>query len=249
MLRELFQFLVSVLSLQFVLLGGYVLTVLVGLYEKYIAKQTVPLTVYTSVILVLLFFACFQAWQQEHRSRVGRETDLHSQEGLTLSQRIETSRENLRYEQCQGSLRETQNSFNRLSGAAGVQANQIQGQQNTINGCLTQAMKLLTPEPFHLTVLLIDSDKSKSAINTECWLLITNVPKTPVRMVMECNSPIQSASILPLGSAALGGTGKLNSTTWEATIQSPAWAPTLPLMATIAYRPVAEHLQCRFTLR
>lgn len=53
-------FLGSVFQLQFVLLGGCVLTVLVGIIER-IKNKSVTWKAYLRIIGVLMLFACYQA--------------------------------------------------------------------------------------------------------------------------------------------------------------------------------------------
>jgi hypothetical protein len=249
--RELFQFIVSVLSLQFVLLGGCVLTVLVGFYEKFIAKKAVSVRAYVRVIVTLMFFACFQAWQQEHRSKIGREGDLHAQEGLTLSQKLETQREANRHEQCEGSLREAQNSLSRFQGAVGAQTSQIQAQQGTINGCLTQAMKLLTPEALRLSfVALPPIQRQKATTKSANYLVLVNKTITPVRMSITCKTPAHiEASVLGTGTQS----GSFENQDYIGTehmiaIDSPAFGPSSPLLVSLDFNTEQEP-DCQFSQR
>lgn len=123
-------------------------------------------------------------------------------------------------------------------------------QQSTINGCLSQAMKLLTPEQQKTTPIYFDNNSSTNvAIRTARWILLTNKPVTPVRMIIQCDKYLQSASAGPIAGVMLGsGSNRLTSYAWENNIQSPAWTPTLPFLATVSYRG-GEEITCSFVVR
>jgi hypothetical protein len=61
---------------------------------------------------------------------------------------------------------------------------QNRDQQSTIDGCLSQAMKLLTPEELKVTPIFSDADNSNAAIRTVRWILLVKKVVTPVRMVV-----------------------------------------------------------------
>jgi hypothetical protein len=49
------------------LAAGCVVTVMLGIIEKHILKRPVSAKIETAILLVFVFFACFQAWRDEHR--------------------------------------------------------------------------------------------------------------------------------------------------------------------------------------
>lgn len=60
------------------LLAGCVVTVMLGLIEKYVLKRQLSLKWEIAILAVFVFFACFQTWRDEHHSL------------LLLQSRIET---------------------------------------------------------------------------------------------------------------------------------------------------------------
>lgn len=124
---------------------------------------------------------------------------------------------------------------------------QNRDQQNTINHCQEDAINLLTPQAQKTTVVFFGRDDSKSSPQAR-FLLLTNTAVTPVRMNVICNWSMQSVSVTPVNAGVMGGTSRLNSTTWETNIDSPTWSPTLPLLATINYEHGGD-LNCSFLLK
>jgi hypothetical protein len=60
-------FLLAVWGHAFTLLAGCAVTVVIGWIERHILKKQMPLWADLSILLCFLFFACFQAWQDEYR--------------------------------------------------------------------------------------------------------------------------------------------------------------------------------------
>jgi hypothetical protein len=123
---------------------------------------------------------------------------------------------------------------------------QNRDQQNSINHCQQDAISILAPVAQKTTVVFFDKDESKSPAQAR-FLLLTNVNMTPVRMNVQCNYSMESVNVSPVGPAVtMGGADRLNSTLWETNITSPAWTPTLPLIATISYSRLGGGLACSF---
>jgi hypothetical protein len=98
-------------------------------------------------------------------------------------------------------------------------------QQSTINGCLSQAMKLLTPEPLKITShelrgLLPQSPQPgyKFVIS---YVVMTNKIITPVRLLVTCEADniLAEGWVLGTGTMMAGGWGgmkliRLTNTEW-----------------------------------
>jgi hypothetical protein len=125
---------------------------------------------------------------------------------------------------------------------------QNRDEQVLIAGCQNQAMKLLTPEPLHITTLAIGTGITSTQVGkpTSKAIVIvatTNQTITPIRATLECEYPIDS--IAPPGLAGVAGDtvwqtsisrGRPSNTKIEAYIDSPAWRPSqvlaFPIMST-----------------
>lgn len=239
---EFLRFIWSVLSLQFVLLGGCVLTVLVGLLEKYFFKHQLSLRGYTGIILALLFFACFQSWQQERRSRLGREVDLHKQEGMTLT-------ETRKLDGCELSLRTAQDSLNRNQGAIDARSSQLAAQQASLDSCLVQLGKVQQTEPAKVTLLMgpATPDLKRGKYSKIALALVTKTIVRPRGMLI-CNKPLKEAHVWVFGSGLqTGGAGNAMGNAVRFDITSPAASPIAPLAFTLFYDDV-ELEQCSIAL-
>lgn len=120
--------------------------------------------------------------------------------------------------------------------------NQNRDQQTTINGCLTQAMKLLTPVEQKITPVFLDQDFETLATRKMRWLVVTNKVITPVHVVANCTQGVtymNSADLSILGGGSTGiqmgnENGRLSSSQWE--LKEPgSWSPESPLLVTIKY--------------
>ena len=58
------------------LAAGCVVTILIGLIEKYVVKRQVSWKADIAILLVFLFFACFQAWRDEHRKAINTQAEI-----------------------------------------------------------------------------------------------------------------------------------------------------------------------------
>jgi hypothetical protein len=93
-------------------------------------------------------------------------------------------------------------------GIAQTLQNQNRDQQSTINDCLSQAMKLLTPEAFRQTILYLDDlhpGPQSAAMKTARFLILTNKTITPLRMAIGCDSSVAELNAWIVGSGILGG--------------------------------------------
>jgi hypothetical protein len=125
---------------------------------------------------------------------------------------------------------------------------QNRDQQSTIDGCLSQAMKLLTPEALKTTPLVFDNE-TVGEIKKVRWLVIANKTITPVQMNVSCDKPLEDGSVWIVGSGLLaGGAGKVGPQVLGVNISTPAWSPTSPLLITMSYRGGGD-IACHFALR
>lgn len=254
MLLNFLAFVVTVLSLQFVLLGGCALTVLVGLYERFVSKKILSTRAYVGVILLLLFFACFQAWQQEHESANWRENALRGQA-------IQTGIESGKAKSCADSLRVAQDSLNKSQGATDGRAQQIASQQSSLSTCLVQLGKAQQSEPMRITAHLLRSEPSKRHVNVggpgevevfeRSYIILTSKAVTPIRLSVVCGvRSLHQASGYVAGTGAVmsgGWGGRLSPNSYGVGILSPAWTPTNPLVVTVA--STEDPTRCEFGLQ
>ena len=195
-------------------------------------------------------FAVFQSWESEHRSRLGRERELTASnkriDDLTRDLSTEDRRATDRCGKEMDSVRREAAVKDAISQTL---QKQNRDQQSTINGCLSQAMKLLTPEPPKTTILPIDvADNRDPALKSTRFILLTNKTITPVRVVISCDAYIERVSLLPIGSAVLGGGGtRFSDRIFQSMIQSPAWTPSQPILATVEHHK-EDSPKCSFGL-
>lgn len=127
---------------------------------------------------------------------------------------------------------------------------QNRDQQATINGCLTQAMGLLAPEPMRITPLALDNE-SKDGIKKIRWLVLVNKSVTPVQMNVICNKTLENeASVWIAGSGLLGGgANKVAPNVVGVNVSTPAWSATSPMLVSMSYRGDKDDLSCSFIPR
>jgi hypothetical protein len=254
LLRGTWEFIVAVFGhWQIWLSGGGIggfMVIASSLFEKLTGKSFSK-RFHLSVFVVAFFLcSCLLAWIDERDS--GERLATQVKEGI---QRLNSQRmgyETRFHEQdvnFRGQISDLSQGIAVREAVSQTLQRQNRDQQSTINGCLSQAMKLLTPEAQKTTVIFFDRDDSNVAIRTTRWLLLTNKPITPVRMAVQCDAYIQSANIGPISSGSMSsGPSRLGPNTWQTDIQSPAWTPTAPLMAIVHYRG-GQDVTCGFVLR
>ncbi len=155
-------------------------------------------------------------------------------------------------------LQNTTGEFTRQLGDCGVQKAHMDGenktlstqnrdQQNTINNCQTQALKLLTPAAQKTTVVLLDTDMQATPHKSR-FIMITNKDVNPVASHVICNQALSSGFLQPIGApATMGGSPvKLAPNALRFFIQSPPWTPTEPFLMTVTYE--GADIVCRFDL-
>jgi hypothetical protein len=117
-----------------------------------------------------------------------------------------------------------------LTGTNGALTNQNRDQQNTINNCQDQALKLLAPQPFHHLVVVIDSEIVGNKRKT-IWILLTNERRSSVQFETTCNTNIESlrADIGREGISSVSHDPN-DLKVWRFQIASPAWTPESPIV-------------------
>jgi len=120
-------------------------------------------------------------------------------------------------------------------------------QQSTINGCLNQAMKLLTPEAQKITALVLHSEEEPQ--NMVEFIVIINKTVEHPRVTVQCNKVVTGAQINIVGTltSSNGGMIRDSDNAWEVEILSPAWSQTSPLYARLIYQG-SKGIGCSFIL-
>jgi hypothetical protein len=184
----------------------------------------------TQLYLFLVAFflcACFLSWVDRddlwHAEKQGRADDSrHYQEAIA---KVQQEYDKLNSE-CQYK-----------SGVLDTLTNQNRDQQNTINSCQTQALKLLTPPSLEMTPFMINDEGSSDHSGHAEFIVLTNLPVTPVRMTINCDRPIQWTQDSILGTSIVNTErtfdGTPNKTTVE--IESPPWTAKSPLKVVVFY--------------
>jgi len=123
---------------------------------------------------------------------------------------------------------------------------QNRDQQGTINGCLSQAMKLLTPEEQKISALIFHSDQKNKVIE---WIVLINKTIQYPRILVSCNQPVLSADLHMVGdTVSIGGPVRVANNAWEIQIVDPPWSPMHPFYAKLSYAGDTP-IGCSFTTR
>lgn len=132
---------------------------------------------------------------------------------------------------------------------------QNRDQQGTINGCLSQAMKLLTPEELKITAIVFDKKVGQSLpVNSYRILVMTNKTMVPVNLTVSCNMPIGSLTGYSIGDddnehgVVIGGSGRLTDTVWGFGQTVPPWTPTRPLVLNLTWKG-GSNMSCSINTR
>jgi nitrogen fixation-related uncharacterized protein len=144
-----------------------------------------------------------------------------------------------------------QNDNSRMVGRNETLGKQNRDQQDTINNCQTQALKLLTPEAFKITPVTLESPHP--GVDAQTWkvLLITNKSVTPIDLIVTCNKRMKGISGEVLGGGGVqlyGGADKIMPNAYELHITSPAWTVVTPLELNVSYSG-GEDISCGFNER
>lgn len=187
-----------------------------------------------------------KAVYEDHRGLVARSQEQR------IAIKVEAQKLQVQTDSDAKNITACQNQVSRMGGQNDTLNKQNHDQQDTINNCQAQALKLLAPEPFKITPVLLDPATPGVDLQSPRWLLITNKTVTPIDLIVQCSRRIISVSGQVLGgggSIQLGGSArKLADNEYELSIASPAWSPITPLSATVSYSG-GEFITCNFVER
>jgi hypothetical protein len=203
-----------------------------------------------AIWLALIIYGPVIAWSvgkavyEDHQGLVHRSRGLRgviSSDAMTLQQaKEECSR--------QVSSQEIKNAG--LAGTNGTLQNQNRDQQNTINNCQTQALKLLAPEPTSISPIYMSTESTfTEGVLTAKFVVLTNHVITPVKMAVVCDRPIITGYSVVIGSGAqTGGGGMTPQKTLDVAIDSPSWTKISPVLVVVKL-PDNKTPNCTFTER
>ena len=208
-LAEVWPFIASVFSHWHVWLSGGglggVIVIGVALVER-LSNKSLSKRAHIYLFLIAFFLcACFLSW-------VEKDDSLHAAE-RTITQNEQ---------QYANSLGAATHAYNDLQAHCQYQAGvvdtlgqQNRDQQNSINNCQNQALKLLVPPGLHLTSILLRYTRNPQGNGTVIvrYLVLTNKDLSPVKLRVTCNRKLLSAEIGTVGfaHASYGTSGTVES--------------------------------------
>jgi hypothetical protein len=173
------------------LFAGCVATVTLGIFQKYVFKRPLSVKEDVAVFLLFLFFACFQAWRDEHRN-----TQSVIDEKSTLASEVNSCSANLRVDRAYSKGLEVQNGVARST--IDKQNTSLVQQQGTINSCVVSLGKMnpILREKIDVIMIPIGTIESKghfvgpnalvkSYISE--LLIITNEPERKFHGDLKCD--------------------------------------------------------------
>lgn len=208
----------------FTLLAGCVVTVMINLIEKYLLKgKRMPIWADVSVLLLFLFFACFQAWNNQRAT------------ADTQSSLAKISNDN--FEACDkdrfGKTVLTDQLLSQISQSQKL----LDGQQGTFNQCVL-ALGVKKNEPLRISAIWVYtglpvSDDRKRFLAT--IISETNQLLTSVNLRVHCDHDfmLQRANFPHEGTTVFGGE-QLDNQSADVQIGAP-WAPGQPLVTTVTF--------------
>ena len=197
---------------------------------------------------MLIFLGCiFTTTYNDHSDLVTRNHGLRLEIG-GYKDHEEKSVQKVK-EDLGGKLSDLRENCAKTEGANGILTKQAADQQNTINNCQTQALKLLTPEAQKTTPLVLEDTVVDGVEHKAKFLILTNKTVTPVRMIVNCNRAVRDGFASILGSGVMtGGTTNQTPTALNVGIDSPAWTPISPMIVAFSYTS-SSLIQCGFLVR
>jgi hypothetical protein len=128
-----------------------------------------------------------------------------------------------------------------FEGTNGALTGQNRDQQNTINHCQENAIKLLAPALQKTTPIVIGKVDAGPGLVKIFSVLLTNKPVSPVDMFFKCDRAITSFAVYPIPKTPHMATmSPVNQFTWEARINNPPWTQEAPLMTEVTYQGTAD---------
>ncbi|MDR3752030.1 MAG: hypothetical protein P4K94_11145 [Terracidiphilus sp.] len=244
-LSEIFPFLGSVFEHWQIWLsgggiGGFVV-IGVALVEKLWGKSLSKRAHIYMFIIAFFLCACFLSW-------VDKDDALKSEHGGRIS---DNKNLQMQLNQCWWDKNQLSSQFQYKSGVVDTLANQNRDQQNTINNCQTQALKLLAPMPFKqtaLTMLTYDPDPVQPLNRAEVMLL-SNKSIEPVNMRVTCNREIAKLMFHILGKSPMTAGSQIRKApnVIDLNIQSPPWDTDTGLWLRIDHEEPNNKFACTYT--
>ena len=194
--------------------------------------------IYTPVVL----WSVGRAVYSEHQNLVGATARINS----SLHTKVAATESALAVKQLECARQEGRNE---------TLENQNRDQQGSINGCLTQAIKLISQEvpPLHITnnhiIGVLPQSPRKGFKFAMVYLVMTNKPIAPTRLLVTCEADIEADGEL-LGAAAStrggwGGRGTRNNHQYGIGILTPTWTTFNPIVVTV-YSNAQQFGLCSF---
>lgn len=215
--------------------GGVALMIF-AIIEK-LRKKDTEAWIFWGAAIACLFIACYGAWVDEHNNA----STLIAEKANVWSQ----------YNGCSSGLKEKDadirgwgNRFSDQVGHLATLQSTVNSQQSTFNLCVTTLAKANAPLQQSSTMLkLTDTPPNTASKHTLRYVLLTNKPVTPVKLLFWCDRTIKTANVSFLnGSPHAGGISPISSGNlfvaqkfWQIDIAFPVWAPEQPLLLQLDY--------------
>jgi len=129
---------------------------------------------------------------------------------------------------------------------------QTEDQQLTINGCFSQAIKLLTPEDLRVHAVTLGpmataEDLKRDPVHPISMLVLTNKPIVTTKFKVECDQSVEILGASIVGSQATQFSqwnGRVSDRVYMVGISAPDWTPMAPLLITLRNQKEPAHISC-----
>lgn len=202
---------------------------------EYFRKQKTEAAILAIVAVFFLIVASEQAWSDEHRNAeilatqkeaAIQEVNFWKSQSYTKDSELGSIYPILA--ENSGALAKEQEASIKTQEAAS-------GAQKALANLSSKILDISKPTAQKTTAIFFDRDDSQTPARIRV-LLLTNKEVTPVDMFVQCNAALKSVMIGPVGGMMLGsGSQRLAPNAEEVTVDSPAWTPTVPFMASLSY--------------
>ena len=241
-LSEIFPFLESVFAhWQIWLSGGGLggIVVLVLALTERLTKWSMSRRAHVGVFIVAFFVcACFLSWVDKDDSLQAARKDLQNQKQQFSSE----------LEQAHNDYGALQAKCQYQSGVVDTLGKQNRDQQNTINHCQQDAIKLIAPPPEHHAIIQIFQETPPPGFKLSTFLFTTNRVLTPTTITASCDRPVRdfegfvSGTKMMISSPAVQVPNSPPDRNWEFAISTPPWTPDTPIVIEFAYEGTQEPL-------
>lgn len=181
----------AVVSHMLTLLAGCAATVLLDQARRLFkrrgwVKDDWPDLWWLYIMLAFLFFASFQAWEEQSLSRAGRERDLHQEELKVRSEQTKYLLQEAKAETCGAEKGAVQKLFDGLS-------KQLFDFQGPLNTCVVALARNNKPEPLTITsvVILLDVKGMIGSGILSAIVARTNKDISPFNLEIECDADFE----------------------------------------------------------